>query len=125
MILGIGTDIVEIGRIKASIERNPQALPRRVLRDQELAQFARATKPEAYLAKRFAAKEAASKAFGTGIGRIAWHDLEVVNDELGAPSILCFGNAKVMLEAMAATRIHLSLADEREAALAFVIISKD
>ena len=125
MILGIGTDIVEISRIKASIDKNPHALSRRVLRDRELENFARAHRPEAFLAKRFAAKEAASKAFGTGIGKIAWHDLEVINDDLGAPSLLCFGNAKIMLERMAASQVHLSLADEREAALAFVVISKD
>lgn len=101
------------------------ALPRRVLRDRELERFSCAAKPEAFLAKRFAAKEAASKAFGTGIGKISWHDLEVINDEFGAPSILCFGNASALLESMAANRIHLSLADERDAALAFVVISKD
>ena len=124
MIIGIGTDIVRIARIEASLNKNGDALARRVLTGAELARFRAAPRPAAFLAKRFAAKEAASKAFGTGIGRISWQDLEVVNNEDGAPSLLCHGNAASLLAELGEAQVHLSLADEVDTALAFVIISR-
>ncbi len=125
MIVGIGTDLVNISRIEASMARNPQALARRVLTPVELDHFLAAAKPAAYLAKRFAAKEAASKALGTGIGRISWQDLEVSNDHQGAPQLSCTGNAALRLAELGVSRVHLSLADEQDAALAFVVISRE
>jgi holo-[acyl-carrier protein] synthase len=124
MIIGIGTDIVHTSRIQAAIDRNPTALARRILTDNELLRFQTAPNPAGFLAKRFAAKEAASKAFGTGIGKLSWHDLEVINDSSGAPGIQCHGAAREMMNAMGADAIHLSLADESDTALAFVILSK-
>jgi holo-[acyl-carrier protein] synthase len=124
VIIGIGTDIVQIDRIQGSIDRNGTGLARRVLTDRELEKFQVAPNPAAYLAKRFAAKEAASKAFGTGIGKIGWHDLEVVNDEMGAPAIVCHGVAKDLLAHRGADTVHLSIADESDAAVAFVVISR-
>ena len=125
MIVGIGADIVKVSRIAASLERKGDALARRVLTPAELARFHASRVPAAFLAKRFAAKEAASKAFGTGIGRISWQDLEVVNNEDGAPRLLCHGNAATRMRELGATQVHISLADEEDAALAFVILSAD
>lgn len=124
MILGIGTDIVKISRIESALAKTGEALPRRILTPGELETFRASAKPAAYLAKRFAAKEAASKAFGTGIGKISWQDLEVVNNKDGAPELICQGNAQVRLADMGADQVHVSLSDEEDAALAFVIISR-
>ncbi|MCK9503056.1 MAG: holo-ACP synthase [Porticoccaceae bacterium] len=124
MILGIGTDMVRISRIESSIAKNADALAKRVLTPAEFEIFTSSAAPAAYLAKRFAVKEAASKAFGTGIGKISWQELEVVNNEAGAPVLHCFGQAKIMLAAMGAGRIDVSIADEADLALAFVVISR-
>jgi len=123
MILGIGTDIVKVSRIAASLERKGDTFARRILTPSEFERFRRSRVPAAFLAKRFAAKEAASKAFGTGIGRISWQDLEVINNEDGAPKLRCHGNAMARMRELGATHVHISLADEEDAALAFVIIS--
>jgi len=123
MILGIGTDIVRIARIEASLSKS-DALARRVLTPNELARFRIARFPAAFLAKRFAAKEAASKAFGTGIGKISWQDLEIVNNQEGAPQLLCHGRAASLLKELGANCTHVSLADEHDAAVAFVILSR-
>lgn len=122
MILGIGTDIVKISRIEASLAKTGEALPRRILTPLELEKFSKSVMPAAYLAKRFAAKEAASKAFGTGIGKISWQDMEVINNEDGAPELICRGNAATRLAAMGGGQVHVSLSDEEDMALAFVII---
>ncbi|MGD9660419.1 MAG: holo-ACP synthase [Porticoccaceae bacterium] len=124
MILGIGTDMVRISRIESSMAKSPDALAKRVLTAKEFKLFASSPAPAAYLAKRFAVKEAASKAFGTGIGKISWQELEVVSNEAGAPALHCFGEAKKRLTAMGADRIDVSIADESDLALAFVVISR-
>jgi len=124
MILGIGTDMVRISRMERSIAKNRDALARRVLTPREFAIFASSTSSAAYLAKRFAVKEAASKAFGTGIGKISWQDFDVVNNEAGAPSLLCSGIAKELMATMGADTVHVSIADEFDLALAFVVISR-
>jgi holo-[acyl-carrier protein] synthase len=77
----------------------------------------------AWLAKRFAAKEAASKALGTGIGEgVSWKHIEVLNDALGAPTLSLSEAALARAHALQATRWHVSLSDERGCALAFVIL---
>jgi holo-[acyl-carrier protein] synthase len=123
MIVGIGTDLVDISRIEKSIARNPQALARRVLTVAELDKYLSHSKSADYLAKRFAAKEAAAKALGTGIGKISWQDLEVTNDDSGAPRLTFSGNAKQLMTALGGDSIQLSLADDGGFALAFVVIS--
>ncbi len=80
--------------------------------------------PAAYLAKRFAAKEALSKALGTGIGKVSWQDMETVNDLAGAPAILLTGDAKKYLRKLGANNVLLSLSDERDFAVAFVVLTQ-
>lgn len=123
MIVGIGTDLVEIARIAKSIARNPQALARRVLTANEFEKYLSHSKSADYLAKRFAAKEAAAKALGTGIGKVSWQDLEVTNNDSGAPQLACSGSAEQLMTALGGESIHLSLADDGGFALAFVVIS--
>ncbi len=121
-IAGMGTDIVEIARIANALERSAR-LAKRVLTDAELALFDAHGEPARYLAKRFAAKEAAVKALGTGIGNgISWQHIEVSNNELGAPVLQFFGEFAVMCQARGITGAHLSIADEQHYAVATVIL---
>ena len=82
-----------------------------------------AAQPVSWLAKRFAAKEAASKALGTGIAEgIGWHHFIIANDTLGKPCLRLEGPAEARARALGATRYHLSLSDEREYAVAYVVL---
>ncbi len=90
-ILGLGTDIVEIERIEGVISRSGDRLARRVLSENEWRQYQTHQQPVRFLAKRFAVKEAAAKAFGTGIrGGLAFNQFEVYNDALGKPELRFF-----------------------------------
>ena len=121
MIFGIGTDILQISRIRASLERTPR-LPERILTPAELEKFRASKHPDIFLAKRFAAKEAAVKALGTGIGRgISWQHFEISHDELGRPVMNLSGNAKDRADQHGLGRFHLSYSDEQEYVVAFVI----
>ncbi|WP_028762748.1 holo-ACP synthase [Shewanella colwelliana] len=130
MIVGLGTDIVEIERIE---QRVPQAgdhaalaqcrLAKRVLTESELMIFVNAAQPARYLAKRFAAKEAAAKALGTGIGRgVSFQHIEVCNDTNGAPLVNFTAGAAERLALLGGIKGHLSIADEKDYATATVII---
>ena len=123
MIAGIGTDIVRIERIRKILDKqHGEAFARRVLMDSELDIFSGHSNPVAYLAKRFAAKEAASKALGTGIGKVSFQHLQVLNDEMGAPRLQFHGYARELQEQRGIRNIHLSLSDEENAAVAFVVL---
>ncbi|MCW8109433.1 holo-ACP synthase [Alteromonas ponticola] len=124
-ILGLGTDIIEIARLTGSANRT-EKLAQRVLTDTELAIFNQHTQPERYLAKRFAAKEAAVKALGTGIGRgVGWHQVIISNNSLGGPELTFIGEALQISREKGVTRIHLSISDEASYAVATVILSSD
>jgi holo-[acyl-carrier protein] synthase len=123
MILGIGTDLCEIGRIERALERWGERFALRVLVDSEMARFRRHRKPAAYLAKRFAAKEAMSKALGTGIHYpVNWHGMWVENARSGKPSLGFSGPMAALLEKRGVETVHLSLTDETGMACAFVVI---
>ncbi|EKK5268739.1 holo-ACP synthase [Cronobacter dublinensis] len=122
-ILGLGTDIVEIDRIEAVISRSGDRLAKRVLSANEWAQYQTHQQPVRFLAKRFAVKEAAAKAFGTGIRNgLAFNQFEVFNDELGKPKLRLWDEALRLAERMGVTAVHVTLADERHYACATVII---
>ncbi|WP_024553715.1 holo-ACP synthase [Franconibacter helveticus 513] len=122
-ILGLGTDIVEIERIEAVISRSGDRLAKRVLSANEWAQYQAHQQPVRFLAKRFAVKEAAAKAFGTGIRNgLAFNQFEVFNDELGKPRLRLWDEAGRLAEKMGVTSVHVTLADERHYACATVII---
>ncbi|MCX8962526.1 holo-ACP synthase [Erwinia psidii] len=122
-ILGLGTDIVEIVRIEDVIARSGDRLARRVLSENEWAQYQAHQQPVRFLAKRFAVKEAAAKAFGTGIrGGLAFNQFEVYNDEAGKPGLRFFRHAADLAQKLGVASVHVTLADERYYACATVII---
>ncbi|EOW6715016.1 holo-ACP synthase [Cronobacter sakazakii] len=122
-ILGLGTDIVEIDRIEAVISRSGDRLAKRVLSANEWAQYQAHQQPVRFLAKRFAVKEAAAKAFGTGIRNgLAFNQFEVFNDELGKPKLRLWDEAERLAARMGVKSVHVTLADERHYACATVII---
>ena len=123
MIYGVGTDVVEIGRVEKALARFGERFARRILCEPELKRFATHRLPAAYLAKRFAAKEAFTKALGTGIHAPAnWHGVWVTNLKSGKP-VLEFSSAlKELLAKRGVTRAHVSLSDERGVAFATVIL---
>jgi holo-[acyl-carrier protein] synthase len=122
MILGIGTDLCEIRRIEQALERWGERFARRILVESELAVFHRRRLKAAYLAKRFAAKEAFSKALGTGIHfPVNWHNVWVVNDRSGKPRLEFSKPLAQLLERRGIEKVHVSLTDEIGMACAFVI----
>lgn len=122
-ILGLGIDIVEIARIEGVISRSGDRLAQRVLSESEWAQYQAHQQPVRFLAKRFAVKEAAAKAFGTGIRNgLAFNQFEVYNDALGKPRLRLRDEAERLAARMGVTSVHVTLADERHYACATVII---
>lgn len=122
-IVGIGTDIVEIARIEAVITRSGDRLARRVLSEHEWNIWETHQQPVRFLAKRFAVKEAASKALGTGIRNgLAFEQFEVYNDELGKPKLRLWGAAAELAAQLGVAHMHVTLADERHYACATVIM---
>ena len=123
MILGIGTDLCEISRIERALGRWGERFAERVLVESELERFRRHTKPAAYLAKRFAAKEAFSKALGTGIHYpVNWHNVWVENARSGKPSLKYSPALSALLDQRGIASVHLSLTDETGMACAFVVV---
>ena len=124
MIVGIGVDLCEIARIRDAIARYGNGFAARILESREFDAY-QALNPSAkpaFLAKRFAAKEAVAKALGTGIGRgFGFHDIAVDHDELGRPVVRLNPNSHVLSEARQ-HRIHVSISDERSHAIAFCTI---
>ena len=122
-ILGIGMDIVETKRIAESIERFGDRFLDRVFLEGEIA-YAKSMKlPHLHLAARFAAKEAISKAFGTGIGReMGWRDLEIVREPSGAPRVQLHGNADTYAKERGVVAVHVSLSHTAEYGAASVVI---
>ncbi|MBR9726654.1 holo-ACP synthase [Shewanella intestini] len=122
-IVGLGTDIVEIARITAQVERNPLRLAQRILTDAELTIFTESSQPGRYLAKRFAAKEAAAKALGTGIGRgVSFQHIHISNNDDGAPLVSFTDGALARLHRLGGRHAHISIADEQRYATATVIL---
>ncbi|HEU5177940.1 MAG TPA: holo-ACP synthase [Burkholderiales bacterium] len=123
MIFGVGTDIVEIERIRKAMERWGERFAERILCAPELSRFKKHKQPAAYLAKRFAAKEAFTKALGTGIKAPAnWHGVWVANLPSGKPELQFSDALKKLLSSRGISATHLSLADERGMAVATVIL---
>ncbi len=124
MIVGIGTDIIDVNRIHRVIERNP-AFVTKVFTPREIDYCnAKAAKAQSFAA-RFAAKEALMKALGTGWAMgISWQDIEVMNNTEGKPVLHLSGAALARAGELGANIWHLSLSHEKDCALAFVILEK-
>ncbi|MDP5253958.1 MULTISPECIES: holo-ACP synthase [unclassified Vibrio] len=122
-IIGLGNDIVEIERIEKALGKLGVRFAERILHPDERARYVSSKTPHRYLAKRFAAKEAAAKALGTGIAKgVGFHDFIVDNDSAGKPFLTLVGQAHVLANQLGYRTTHLSLSDERHYALANVII---
>ena len=128
MILGIGSDITDIRRIEKVIERHGERFLARIFTEAERKRAERRAKSVETYAKRFAAKEACSKALGTGLAQgVFWRDMGVVNLPSGRPTMRLTGGAAARLAKMTPAgheaRIDLSITDEYPLAQAFVVIS--
>jgi holo-[acyl-carrier protein] synthase len=125
MIFGIGTDIIEVNRMEKHLEKN-DALMKKLYTEaeQKYCNKGKVTKYQCFAA-RFAAKEAFFKALGTGYRYgMAFHEIEIFNDELGKPYIETHGKVKEYLKANEISKIHLSISHVKEMANAFVVIEK-
>lgn len=125
MIVGVGTDIVSIARISAIEARYGERLAQRILSHAEFSEYRKAGDTAAYLAKRFAAKEAASKALGTGFGAgVKKQDISVGHDQLGRPLLHFSGAADSLCQQKGVVHCWLTLSDEKEYAVAFVVLER-
>ena len=123
MTIAIGTDIVEIKRIADALERQGDKFVQRILTASEIEEYQARGNSVAFLAKRFAAKEAVAKALGTGIGRgISFQQLVTSNNLEGAPEVELQDTAAQRLTEIGGTKVLLSLSDEKNYALAYVTI---
>jgi holo-[acyl-carrier protein] synthase len=130
MIIGIGSDLIDIRRIERTLERYGDRFISRIFTDEERRRSERRAGRAASYAKRYAAKEACSKALGTGFrGGVYWRDLGVINLASGKPTLVLTGGALRQLEAMVpkgmVATIELTLTDEPPLASALVIISAE
>ncbi len=125
MIYGVGTDIVRVARMQENLERFGERFARRILAAGEWDGFQRAVHPPRFLAKRFAAKEATVKAFGTGFrDGLALAQIAVGHDALGRPVLEFTGRAAEFVREVGIGECHLSIADEDAYAVAFVTLER-
>ena len=123
MILGTGIDLIEVARIASSLEKFGDRLVNRILLPDEIAYCRSHKNPAPFLAARFAAKEAVSKAFGTGIGAaLGWQDIEVRRKETGAPFVVLHGRGQELFAARGARQLHISLTHTEHYAAATAVL---
>ena len=123
MILGIGTDIIEVERIRAAVARHGDRFASRVLRPPEIGYCEQHRDAAPFLAARFAAKEAVSKAFGTGIGAaLGWLDMEVCRRETGEPYVVLHGKGLELFASRNGRALHLTLSHTTTYAVAMVVL---
>jgi holo-[acyl-carrier protein] synthase len=123
MILGTGIDLIEVARIAASFEKFGERFVNRILLPAEIAYCLSHKRPAPFLAVRFAAKEAVSKAFGTGIGAsLGWQDIEIRRRESGEPFVVLHGKGQELFEARGAKKLHITLSHTENYATAAAIL---
>jgi holo-[acyl-carrier protein] synthase len=126
MIFGIGTDIVRVERMRRDIERFGDRFAERILTEQEMREYQEVGQRAHFLAKRFAAKEAAAKAMGTGFNHgIQLRQIGVGHDDNGRPLLEFSGAAREFLDRHGIRVSHISLADEQDHAVAFVTLETE
>ncbi|MBA6390241.1 holo-ACP synthase [Colwellia sp. BRX10-3] len=124
-VIGIGTDIVDIRRIAKMSDSAQQRLAMRILTTKEYQHYLTLKQPERFLAKRWAGKEAAAKALGTGIANgVSFQHFNIVSLASGQPTLELSLQALALAEALGANTWHISLSDEIKYATAFVVLSK-
>ncbi len=123
MILGVGIDIIEVSRIEASYQKFGERFLNRILHPNEISYCLSHRSPGPFLAARFAAKEAISKAFGTGIGaQLGWQDMEVGRKPSGEPFVILHQAGQELLKARGARIVLLSLSHTQQHATAVAIL---
>ncbi|WP_348267000.1 holo-ACP synthase [Edaphobacter paludis] len=122
MVVGVGTDLIEIERLQQSLDRFGTRFMQKVFTAGEIAYCQRKKHAAESFAGRFAAKEAAAKALGTGISRgISWQEIEVIREPGERPTLHLSGRAAERAKSMGIKHLHLSLTHSREIAMAVVI----
>ena len=122
-IIGIGTDLVKISRIRRIFKKYPKGLAERILHENELKRMRDLKVPIAYIAKRFSAKEAVAKALGTGIAHgVAFQEIEITNNDNGQPLLTLHGRTLAVANELGVKNTFISLSDEREYAIAYVVL---
>ncbi|MCL7928794.1 holo-ACP synthase [Halomonas llamarensis] len=126
MIVGIGSDIARVARFDMAMTRHGERFATRILGPNEQCRFVGHPHPAAFLAKRFAAKEAFVKALGLGLRQgIQWGEIEILNDTLGKPHLQLCGIAAQRAADAGVGKSHVSLSDEAEYAVAFVVLEQE
>lgn len=123
MILGTGIDLIEVGRIESAFQKHGDRFVGRILRAAEIEYCLTHRRPGPFLAARFAAKEAISKAFGTGIGaQLGWQDMEVARKASGEPYVILHDKGLELLKERGGRVVHLSLSHTEIHATAIAIL---
>ena len=123
MILGNGIDIIEVDRVEAARSKHGERFLNRILHPAETAYCLSHKFPGPFLAARFAAKEAISKAFGTGIGaQLGWQDIEICRKDSGEPNVVLHGKAVELLATRTARKVHITLSHTEKYAAAVAIL---
>ncbi len=123
MILGTGIDIIEVDRIAAAREKHGERFLQRILHPAEMDYCLSHKNPAPFLAVRFAAKEAISKAFGTGIGaQLGWQDMEIGRKESGEPYVVLHGKAQALLASRGGRIVHITLSHTEKHATAMAVL---
>ncbi|MDN5870885.1 MAG: holo-ACP synthase [Nitrococcus sp.] len=123
-IVGIGADLVDTQRVRSIWDRHGQRFVERILTMNERAQWN--GEEAGFLARRFAVKEAAAKALGSGIAEgVTFHNIELEHDHLGRPLLQLTGAARQRSKALGVTAAHVTISDEKTLALAFVVLESD
>jgi len=120
LIIGVGVDLIEIERIKEAIKKT--SFLERIFTEREIRYFASRGYNPSTISGSFAAKEAISKALGTGIGKISWHDMEILRYNIGKPYVKLHGNARRLFISLGGKKIHISISHSRLYAISQVII---
>jgi len=125
MILGVGIDIIEVARIASSYEKFGERFTKRVLHADEIAYCLSHKNPAPFIAVRFAAKEAISKAFGTGIGAsLGWLDMEIRRQKSGEPFVVLHGKGRKLFKSRRAKRLLVSLSHTVNYAAATAVLER-
>jgi len=126
MILGLGIDIIEVERIRTSLEKFGDRFCERILLPGEMAYCKSHKRPAPFVAARFAAKEAISKAFGTGIGaQLGWQDMEIQRKDSGEPCVVLHGKGEELFKSRGASRLHISISHTEQYAAVVAILEKE
>lgn len=126
MILGIGTDIVDIGRVEHALNTHENRFRDRVFTESEIAYCEQVMRRGERYAARFAAKEATRKALGaaTPLTTLSWQEVEIISSTEGAPQLRFYGRAAELIERLGVGRAHVSLSHTQDQAIAFVVLER-